>query len=75
MIVISPQRAREVIRGINLTKLQIAYRVRFGPVGRGLEWLTMDDDAQVILTQEPDSTIYLRLQNLLLAPFVPEQQL
>jgi hypothetical protein len=35
----------------------------------------MDDDAEVILTQEPDSTLYLRLQNLLLAPFVPEQQL
>ncbi len=75
VIATSPQLAREVIRVINLSKLQSAYRVRFGPDGRSLEWLTMDDDAEVILTQEPDSTLYLRLQNLLVAPFVPEQQL
>ena len=64
-----------MIRVISLSKLQSAYRVRFGPDGRSLEWLTMDGDAEVILTQEPDSTLYLRLQNLLFAPFVPEQQL
>ena len=35
----------------------------------------MDDDGEVVLTAEPDTTLFLRLQNSLLAPFVPEQQL
>jgi hypothetical protein len=28
-----------------------------------------------VMTAEPDTTLFLRLQNQLLAPFVPEQQL
>jgi putative cardiolipin synthase len=71
----NPQLAREVIRVVHISKLQGAYRVRFGPEGRGLEWLTMDDDAELILAYEPDSTFAMRLHNLLLAPFVPEQEL
>lgn len=42
---------------------------------RSLEWLTMDDDGDVVLTEEPDVTPLMRLQNMLLAPFVPEQEL
>jgi putative cardiolipin synthase len=71
----SPQLAKEVIRVIHISKLQGAYRVRFGPQGQGLEWLTMDDNAEMILAYEPDSTFVMRLQNVLFAPFVPEQQL
>jgi putative cardiolipin synthase len=71
----SPQLAKEVIRVIQISKLQGAYRVRFGPDSQGLEWLTMDDNAEMILAYEPDSTFVMRLQNVLFAPFVPEQQL
>jgi len=75
MIVDSPELAREVLRVIRISKLQSAYRVRLGPDQRSLEWLTTDDDKEVVLTDEPDSTFLLRLQNILLAPFIPEDQL
>jgi putative cardiolipin synthase len=70
-----PPLAKEVIRVIHISKLQSAYRLRFGPDGQSLEWLTMDDDGDVVLSEEPDVTPFMRLQNMLLAPFVPEQQL
>jgi len=71
----SPQLAKEVIRVIHISKLQSAYRLRFGPDGQSLEWLTMDDEGDVVLSEEPDVTPFMRLQNMFLAPFVPEQQL
>jgi len=71
----APQLAREVIRVIHISKLQSAYRLRFGPDGQKLEWLTMDDEGDVVLSEEPDVTPLMRFQNMLLAPFVPEQQL
>ncbi len=71
----APQLAREVIRVIQISKLQSAYRLRFGPDGQKLEWLTMDDEGDVVLSEEPDVTPFMRFQNMLLAPFVPEQQL
>jgi putative cardiolipin synthase len=71
----SPQLAKEVLRVIHISKLQSAYRLRFGGDGESLEWLTMDDEGDVVLSEEPDVTPFMRLQNMLLAPFVPEQQL
>jgi len=71
----APQLAREVIRVIQISKLQSAYRLRFGPDGQKLEWLTMDDEGDVVLSEEPDVTPFMRFQSMLLAPFVPEQQL
>ena len=35
----------------------------------------MDDDREIVPTREPEATLYLRLQNALLAPLVPEEQL
>ncbi|HZI84068.1 MAG TPA: phospholipase D family protein [Casimicrobiaceae bacterium] len=75
IIVESPQLAKEVARVIHISKLQSAYRVRLGPDGRALQWLAMDDDGDVVLTEEPDVTPLMRFQNMLLAPFVPEQEL
>jgi putative cardiolipin synthase len=71
----SPQLAKEVLRVIRISKLQSAYRLRLDPDGRALQWLTMDDDREVVLLAEPDTTFFTRLHNMLLAPFVPEQQL
>ena len=70
-----PQLAKEVIRVIHISKLQSAYRVRFARDDQSLEWLTMDDDGDVVLSEEPDVTPLMRLQNMLLAPFVPEAEL
>ena len=75
IIVESPDLAKEVLRVIHISKLQSAYRLQFGADGESLEWLTMDDDGEIVLTAEPDTTLFLRLQNSLLAPFIPEQQL
>ncbi len=75
MIVDSPDLAKEVLRVIHISKLQSAYRVRLRTGQPGLEWLTMDDDKEVVLLEEPDSTFFLRLQNFLLAPFIPEDLL
>jgi putative cardiolipin synthase len=70
-----PQLAKEVIRVIHISKLQSAYRLRFAKDGQSLEWLTMDDEGDVVLSEEPDVTPLMRFQNMLLAPFVPEQEL
>ena len=35
----------------------------------------MDDDKEVVLVTEPDTTLLFRVQNWLFAPFVPEQEL
>jgi hypothetical protein len=35
----------------------------------------MDDEKEMVLTEEPDTSFAMRLQNVLFAPFVPEQQL
>ena len=75
VIIRSPELAREVLRVIHITKLQSAYRVQFAPDGRSLEWLTFDDNGEVVLSAEPDTTFMLRLENMLLSPFVPEQEL
>ncbi len=74
IIVESPELAKEVLRVIHISKLQSAYRLQFGR-RRILEWLTMDDDGEVVLVAEPDTTFLFRLQNVLFAPFVPEQEL
>jgi putative cardiolipin synthase len=75
VIIESPELAKEVLRVIHISKLQSAYRLQFANDGETLEWLTMDDDGEVILLTEPDTSLYFRLQNLLLTPFVPQQEL
>ena len=75
IIIDSPEFAKEVLRVINISKLQGSYRVRFAPDTQTLEWLGFHDDMEVILTVEPDTTFLTRLQSILLAPFVPESEL
>jgi cardiolipin synthase C len=70
-----PELAKEVIRVINISKLQGSYRLRFGPDGETLEWLAIDDQREVVLSQEPEVKPLLRLEIMLLSPFVPEQLL
>jgi cardiolipin synthase C len=70
----SPQLAKELLRVINISRLQSAYRVRLDAQGN-LEWLSMDEDKEMILTEEPESTFWLRVHNMLVSPFVPEQLL
>jgi cardiolipin synthase C len=64
-----------MIRIIDLDRLQNAYRVRRKPNGEGLEWLSIDDDQEVVLSEEPDSSLWQRVKSILLRPFVPESLL
>jgi putative cardiolipin synthase len=70
-----PELAKEVIRVINISKLQSSYRLRFAPDGQSLQWLAADDQGEVVLSVEPEVTPVMRLEQMLLAPFVPEQLL
>ena len=69
-VIASPELALELIRVIDNDRLQNAYRVRRAPNGHGLEWVSMDDGTA--LTEEPDSTFWLRLKLRLLSPIIPE---
>jgi putative cardiolipin synthase len=75
MFVDSPALAKELLRVINISKLESAYRVRFAPKSTDLQWVTVDDDKVKILTVEPESSMWLRLHNMLLGWFVSDQLL
>jgi len=75
MFIDSAPLAKELLRVINISKLESAYQVRFSPMTRTLEWLTIEDDKETVLLVEPESTFWLRLHNMLLGWFVPEQLL
>jgi putative cardiolipin synthase len=75
MLAECPALARQVVAVIGMSQRGNAYRLRFASDGTTLEWLTTTDAGEVVLTQEPEATPLLRLQNMLLAPFVPEQLL
>ena len=74
-VIESPELARELTRVIDIDRLQSAYRVRLAAGGKGLEWLSMEDDQETVLVDEPDSTFWLRMKSYLLKPFVPESLL
>ena len=70
-----PGLAHELTNVINISKLEGFYRLRFAPDGQSLQWLAIDDQQEVVLSEEPEATPLMRLQIMLLAPFVPEQLL
>jgi putative cardiolipin synthase len=76
MFVESPALAKELLRVINISKLESAYRLRLAPNSRSeLQWLTIEDDKETILGVEPESSFWLRVHNTLLGWFVPEKLL
>ena len=77
VVIDSPQLSREMLRIIDIDRLQSAYRLRKTPDGRCCEWISYDDDAdgEMVLTEEPDSSVWQRVKLWLLAPFVPESLL
>ena len=77
LVIESPQLARELLRIIDIDKLQSAYRVRLGASGECCEWLTFDEagEKEVVLSREPDAPFWLEFRTLLLSPFVPEELL
>jgi putative cardiolipin synthase len=72
VVVDSPPLAKEMLRIIDIDRLQSAYRLRKTAEGNCCEWLGYDDDTEMRLTEEPDSSLWQRFKLRLLAPFVPE---
>lgn len=72
VMVDSPPLAREMLRIIDIDRLESAYRLRKTAAGTCCEWLGYDDDSELLLTEEPDSSVWQRLKLWLLRPFVPE---
>ena len=70
----SRELAAEMLRVIRISRVQNAYRVRQGADG-ALQWVAVDDDKDLVLHSEPESSLWQRLQNTLLSGFVPEQLL
>lgn len=74
-VIASPELASELLRVIDSDRLQSAYRVRRTADGRGIEWAIMEDGKEMVVTEEPDSTFWLRLKLRLLSPLIPEAML
>ncbi len=74
-VIDSPEIARELNRIIDIDRLQSAYRVRLKPNGSGLQWLSMDDDKELMLDVEPDTSFWTRFKSWVISAFVPEQEL
>jgi putative cardiolipin synthase len=75
IIVRSPRLALDVVQVIDESLRRSAYRLQFGADGQSLEWVTSDEQGEVILNAEPDSSFLLKLRNVLLSPLIPEQEL
>jgi putative cardiolipin synthase len=73
-VIHSAQLARELVRVIDIDRLESAYRLRLGANGF-CQWLGTDGEQELVLSDEPDATWWLRLKPWLLRPFVPESLL
>jgi putative cardiolipin synthase len=73
-VIDSPQLARELLRVIDIDRLQSAYRMRLKE-GGGVEWTSAEGDNVKVLTSDPDASAWLRFKMWLLTPFVPEELL
>ena len=75
-IIDSPPLAREMVRVIDLDRIQSAWLVRLAASGTGLEWVGADADGNLqVHSSEPDATLFTRLKLWLLRPLVPESLL
>ena len=74
-VINSAELARELIRVIDIDRLQNAYRVRRSAHGQGLEWVSLADGRETVLDEEPDSSFWLRLKLRILSPIIPESLL
>ncbi len=64
--------AQQMLRVIDASKTGSAYRLRLAADGTSLQWLTTEGQQESVLTSEPESTLWQRLYNSIVAPFVPE---
>ncbi len=68
----SAEMALQVLKLIDTLKSQGAYKLRLGPDGKSLEWVSKDGSADTVWYVEPDSSFWDRVILNILAPLVPE---
>jgi putative cardiolipin synthase len=73
-VIESPQLAKEMLRIIDLDRLQSSYRVMRKP-GGGLTWSGIVDERELMFDEEPEASWWLRTQLFFLSPIVPHSQL
>ena len=71
----SPELAKELLHIIDVDRLQSAYRVRRTADGQGVERVILEDGKETVVTEEPDSTFWLRLKLRVRSPLIPENLL
>ena len=71
----SPPLAREMLRLMDLDKYQAAYKLRLQPDTDNIQWLTLNDDGEVVHDSEPDADPWLLFWLGILAPLAPEELL
>ncbi len=74
-VIDSPEIAKELTRILDIDRLQSAYRVRLNPKGGALQWLGTDDEKEMMLDVEPDTSFWTRFKSWLFSAFVPEEEL
>jgi cardiolipin synthase C len=70
-VIESPQLAREMLRIIDLDRLQSAYRVT-RKSGGSLSWAGIEADEEVMHDEEPEVSLWLRVKLFILSPIVPD---
>jgi putative cardiolipin synthase len=75
IVVSSTELAQEVLRIVDISRLQNSYRVRLSASSGAIEWLTIEDGREVVLPTEPETGRLQRFYLNLIAPFIPESLL
>ncbi len=75
LMVRSPELARMILSAFRVDELAGVYQVKLRPDGAGVRWTAVDADTSEDLEVDPDTSLWQRLQLLLLSWFIPESQL
>ncbi len=76
LIIDSPQLAREMLRLMDLDKLQASYRLRLAKDGDTLQWLSLDEEqGEMVQEDEPDADFWQQLWLNIVSPLAPEELL
>ena len=75
LFIYSTELAQELLRLMDIVKLDGSYRLRLASDGGRVEWVTSAPNGEEVLTSEPETPPPRRLLLELLAPFTPEDLL
>jgi cardiolipin synthase C len=71
----SPELATMVLGAFKVDTFEGVYQVKLSPDGRGVRWVTADEDSPEEFEVDPDTSLWLRWRLMLISLFVPESEL